>query len=119
MSRTLTRIQATFVETCARRLQNGMEIICIKSDRDRDRAQQTRVAVGTRCHLIHLFALDANTQLQSIFSVDLVKTVPVALGFADNNAKDIIVFGLFDGQMYVPLSQMSQTEPVLISLVSP
>jgi hypothetical protein len=119
MSRTLTRIQATFVETCARHLQNGMEIICIKSDCDCDWAQQTHVAVGTRCHLVHLFALDANTQLQSIFSLDLVKTVPVALSFTDNNAKDIIVFRLFDGQMYILLSQMSQTEPVLISLVSP
>jgi hypothetical protein len=34
--------------------------------------------------------------------VELNVTVPKAIGFADNAAKDIYVFGLFNGQMFVP-----------------
>jgi hypothetical protein len=88
-----------FVETYVQRVQNGEEILCIASDRDR--TQLTRVAIGTRCKLLHVCTLGTNADLEPAFSVDLVKTVPVALGFADNNAKDIIVFGMFDGLVYV------------------
>jgi hypothetical protein len=104
-----------FVETYDQRVRNGEEILCITSDRDR--AQQTRVAIGTRCRFLHVCTLGANAKLLPLFSMFLEKTVPIALGFADNNAKDIIVFGMYDGLMYVRSSQKSQT--VLISLVTP
>ena len=97
----LTRTQTRFVETFDQRLSRGKEILCIKSGRDR--AQQTRVAVGTRSRIVHLFILESNGTLEPCYSVDLDKTVPVSLGFADNT--DIIVFGLYDGKMYVPSTQ--------------
>jgi hypothetical protein len=96
----LTRIQTRFVETFDQHLMKGQEIVCVTSDRDR--AAQIRVAVGTRCRIVHVFILGANAKLQSVFSVDLETTVPIALGFAGNNTNDLIVFGMFDGKMYVP-----------------
>lgn len=36
-----------------------------------------------------------------VFSVQLGTTVPEALGFADNVAMDLFIFGLFNGYLYV------------------
>lgn len=93
--RRLTGTQNLFTETHTRRLLKGGEIVCMASDL----AQDTRIAVGTRCRIVHVFKLDTNMEFQSVFSVSLELTVPITLGFADNNAKDVIVFGLFNGQV--------------------
>ncbi|KAF8574433.1 hypothetical protein K439DRAFT_1624328 [Ramaria rubella] len=68
-----------------------------------------RIAIATRDSMVQVWKVDATGTLHSVFSVQLNGTVPRAVGFADafnkdtpNKEflnKDILVFGLFDGNM--------------------
>lgn len=60
-----------------------------------------RVAVGTRDKVVQVLKIDAKGELQSVFCIRLEGTVPIAVAFADNTAKDVYVFGLYNGQVYV------------------
>jgi WD40 repeat protein len=78
-----------------KRLGTGKEITCLAWDTS-DRVD-FKLATGTRDSLIQVWTLNSNAQLQSIFAVQLGKTVPSSLAFADNDDQDVLVFGLFDG----------------------
>ena len=59
---------------------------------------------GTRDKYVQLWKYDSKG-LQVIFAVERLEVTAVlakAIHFADNAAKDIYVFGLFNGQMLVP-----------------
>ncbi|KAF8591537.1 hypothetical protein K439DRAFT_1611184 [Ramaria rubella] len=69
------------------------------------------IAIATHDSMVQVWKVDARGTLHSVFSVQLNGTVPRAVGFADafnkdapNKEflnKDILVFGLFDGNMHV------------------
>lgn len=59
----------------------------------------SRVAIGMRDRIVQVYRLDSAGLLHPIFSVQLDKSVPVALSFCDNAARDVMVFGLFDGKV--------------------
>ena len=58
-----------------------------------------RIAVGTRDKAVEVFKLDSKGELIAVFCVRLETTVPIAVAFVDNTARDILVFGLYDGKM--------------------
>jgi hypothetical protein len=60
-----------------------------------------RLAIGTRDRLVQVWDLDSKGKMQSVFSVQLNVTVPKAVAFAENRARDIYIFGLYDGNVHV------------------
>ncbi|KAG2342973.1 WD40 repeat-like protein [Suillus weaverae] len=87
-------IDKCFQEICTRRLGSGFKITCISWDSTSSDVNM-RIAVGMRDKIVQVLILNANSQLQSVFSVRLDNTVPKSVVFADN--RDIYVFGLYDG----------------------
>jgi hypothetical protein len=59
-----------------------------------------RVATGTRDSVVQVWSFDSNEGLRPLFSVQLSTTVPRTLGFVDNTAQDLYVFGLYNGNWY-------------------
>ena len=59
-----------------------------------------RLAIGTRDKLVQVWKLDLKGQLHSVFSVQLDVTILKGVAFSENN-RDIYVFGLYDGNLYV------------------
>jgi hypothetical protein len=51
--------------------------------------------------LVQVWKFDSKAQLHSVFSVQLDMTVPKAVAFAGDGSKDVYVFGVFDGNLYV------------------
>lgn len=88
--------QGGFMEQTSRRLGSGQEIICIATDQSRQGNQ--RLIIGTRDKMVLVIDIDARGQLVPVLSVQLDKTVPKGVAFAEN-AEDIYVFGLFEGNM--------------------
>lgn len=82
------------------RTGNGKEITCLAQNSSEDRA--TRFLLGTRDQRVQVWKFDKQ-KLKPLLSVQLDKTVPKAVEFAENT-KDVIVFGLFDGKVYVVMS---------------
>lgn len=64
--------------------------------------------------MVQVLEMDARGQLLPIFSVKLDKTVPKGVAFADN-ANDVYVFGLFEGDVYVPRVFDNHKFPYLLS----
>jgi hypothetical protein len=60
-----------------------------------------RLQWGTWDKVIQVLKIITKSELQSVFSIKLEITVPIAISFADNTAKDIYVLGLFNGQLWV------------------
>lgn len=58
-----------------------------------------RIVTGSRDRVVGVLDFDSQALLHAVFTVQLDSTVPKSLGFARNTKKDIIVFGLYDGQM--------------------
>lgn len=58
-----------------------------------------RIATGCRDRSILVWHLDALNRLKSVFSIQLNNTVPKGLSFVDGAARDLQIFGLFDGLM--------------------
>jgi L-cysteine desulfidase len=73
----------------------GREIICITHSH----GNITRIALGTRDRVVEVFKIDAKGELNVVFCVQLDTTVPIAITFVDNTARDVLVFGLYDGKM--------------------
>ena len=82
------------------RTGNGKEITCLAQNSSEDRA--TRFLLGTRDQQVQVWKLDKQ-KLKPLLSVQLDKTVPKAIEFAENTI-NVIVFGLFDGKVYVVTS---------------
>ena len=54
------------------------------------------VLTGTRDRCVQVWALDSRYNLSNIFSVELPATVPRAVY---SHGADILVFGMYDGEM--------------------
>lgn len=59
--------------------------------------------IGTRDKIVQVWNFDPKGTLHNVFSVELGTTVPRDVGFVNNATKDVYVFGLFNGQMFVTL----------------
>ena len=55
-----------------------------------------QVLTGTRDRCVQVWALDSRYNLSNIFSVELPATVPRAVY---SHGADILVFGMYDGEM--------------------
>ena len=81
------------------RIAKGGEILSLAVDISGGIA--TRIATGTRDKCVQVWLFDSSSRtLQSVHSKaygDDKSIVPKALAFADNEAKDLYVFGLYDG----------------------
>jgi hypothetical protein len=73
----------------------GREIICITHSH----GNITHIALGTQDRVIEVFKIDVKWELNVVFCVQLDTTVPIAITFVDNMARDVLVFGLYDGKM--------------------
>ena len=82
------------------RTGNGKEIMCLAQNSSEDRA--TRFLLGTRDQRVQVWKL-GKQKLKPLLSVQLDKTVPKAIKYAENTI-NIIVFGLFDGKVYMVTS---------------
>ena len=81
------------------RIAKGGEILSLAVDISGGIA--TQIATGTRDKCVQVWLFDSSSRtLQSVHSKaygDDKSIVPKALAFADNEAKDLYVFGLYDG----------------------
>lgn len=55
--------------------------------------------MGTRDGVVEVFKIDAKGELNVVFCIQLESTVPISVSFIDNTARDVLVFGLYDGKM--------------------
>ena len=79
---------------------NGKEITCLAQNSPEDRA--TQFLLGTQDQQVQVWRL-GKQKLKPLLLVQLDKTVPKAIEFTENTI-NIIVFGLFDGKVYVVTS---------------
>ncbi|KAF8580039.1 hypothetical protein K439DRAFT_1620104 [Ramaria rubella] len=87
--------QENFEEVWSNRIRKGFEITCITCNNT-----SGRIAIGTRDSIVQVWNLDSNEGLRPLFSVQLDSTVPKSLGFVDNMAQDLYVFGMYNGQWH-------------------
>jgi hypothetical protein len=78
-----------------KRIGAGGEIICIAPEE-----ATARIAIGTRDRIVQVWNYNLKSGLQSVFSVQLDASIPKAVEFVDNTARDVYVFGLYDGLWY-------------------
>ncbi|EKM60211.1 uncharacterized protein PHACADRAFT_189346 [Phanerochaete carnosa HHB-10118-sp] len=88
--------QETFELLEHRRIGNGKEIVAVAFGPTDHYA--AKFVTGTRNKLIHVWSLQHNRQLISLFTVELPRTVPIGLSFVDNASHDIRVVGIWDGK---------------------
>jgi hypothetical protein len=88
----LTASQGDFEEFWCKRVGTGFEITCIMCNH-----ASGRVTIGTRDRIVQVWSFDSTDGLRPLFSVQLDITVPKTLGFVDNTAQDLYVFGLYNG----------------------
>ena len=88
-----------FEELVARRIGTGTgtEILAIASDGSL--AELARIVLGTQDRLVQVHRVDSRAQLHPVFSIQLSITVPWRVSFVNNTARDVYVFGIYNGQM--------------------
>ncbi len=81
-----------------RRLGNGQEIIALACEGTR--SSEARLAIGSRDMTIQNWVIDVQQiKATPLFSINLGRTIPKSLAFADNRTKDLYVFGMYDGKL--------------------
>jgi hypothetical protein len=80
----------------SRRIGTGKEIMCLTCDHT---GNDTRIASGTRDRRIQVWAFDFKGPLIPIFSVELATTIPRTINFNHAASRNILVFGMYDGEM--------------------
>lgn len=94
-------VKARFEELFSKWLGNGYEIICISIGA---LPSALHIAAGTRDCVVQVWKYDESTHLlANVFSVQLDATVPSSLSFLNNASRDVKVFGLYNGYVYVEL----------------
>ncbi|KAF8582871.1 hypothetical protein K439DRAFT_1350110, partial [Ramaria rubella] len=73
----------------------GFEITCIMCNNT-----SGHIAISRRDSIVQVWNFDSNEGLRPLFSVQLDSTVPKSLGFVDNMAQDLYVFGMYNGQWH-------------------
>jgi hypothetical protein len=96
-----------FIESIlTRKIGFSSQIACIISKTYTQ--SPVRLAVGTRNKCIQVFTFNHKKSIQPLFAIKLEVTVPVLLGFVDNPRKDLYIFGLYNGYLYMlPMSLSS------------
>ncbi|KAF8578669.1 hypothetical protein K439DRAFT_1621132 [Ramaria rubella] len=84
--------EGNFKEVWSNQIGKGFEITCNNAS--------GRIAIGTRDSIVQVWNFDSNEGLHPLFSVQLDSTVPKSLGFVDNTAQDLYVFGMYNGQWH-------------------
>lgn len=90
--------QDRFIEVFEKRLADGVEITALACANGN--GTETRIAVGTRKCVIQVFQYDGRGDVTPIFSIRLERVVSSSLSFTSNR-RDVLVFGMYDGAMYV------------------
>ncbi|KAF8573981.1 WD40 repeat-like protein [Ramaria rubella] len=85
--------EGNFEEVWSNRIGKGFEITCIMCNN-----ASGCIAISTRDSIVQVWNFDSNKGLRPLFSVQLDSTVPKSLGFVDNTAQDLYVFGMYNGQ---------------------
>jgi WD40 repeat protein len=80
----------------SRRIGTGKEIMCLTYDHTGD---DTRIATGTRDRRVQVWAFDFKGPLIPIFSVELSTTIPRTVNFNRTPGRNVLVFGMYDGEM--------------------
>jgi WD40 repeat protein len=80
----------------SRRIGTGKEIMCLTYDHTGD---DTRIATGTRDRRVQVWAFDFKGPLIPIFSVELSTTIPCTVNFNRTPGRNLLVFGMYDGEM--------------------
>lgn len=88
----------TFTEVYAKRLGTGAEITCLAID-DSHFQHSFNIVTGTRGSFVQLWNYDFSN-LTSVFSVLVSRTIPKAVAFSRNRT-EIYMFDLHKGEMYV------------------
>lgn len=83
------------MEVHTQRAGRGKEITSLAKNKPPGRPLQ--IAAGTEDRLVLLYTLDG-TRLVPVFSVQMDKSIPASIAFAENK-EDILLFGLRDGMM--------------------
>lgn len=85
-----------FEEVTVLRLVNQAEITGLSFD-----TATNRLLVCHRDLVVQAWAVERSLQLQNIFSVTIESFIPKAVAWGDfkNNEREILAFGLYDGQM--------------------
>jgi WD40 repeat protein len=87
----LTSATPEFEETLARRVGTGQEVMAISWCKRSD-----QLVTATYDRRVQLWTVGAKYTLTNIFSVELPTTVPRAVYF---HGTDVLVFGMYDGEM--------------------
>ncbi|KAF8580525.1 hypothetical protein K439DRAFT_1356777, partial [Ramaria rubella] len=87
--------QGNFEEVWSNQIGKCFEIMCIMCNN-----ASGCIAIGTRDSIVQVWNFDSNEGLRPLFSVQLDSTVPKSLGFVDNMAQDLYVFGMYNGQWH-------------------
>lgn len=85
-----------YQEICAQRLGGGFEITCIACDTAWSEPG-ARVVIGMRDSVIQVLLLNANSQLQPVFSGRMNHTIPKSITFSHRGF--VYIFGLYDGNV--------------------
>ncbi|KAF8573555.1 hypothetical protein K439DRAFT_1375051, partial [Ramaria rubella] len=59
-----------------------------------------QIAIGTCDRIVQVWSINTMEVLRPVFSVQLDTTVPKTLQFVHNMAKDLYIFGLYNGQWH-------------------
>ena len=63
------------------------------------RETAVRLAVGTQDRLVQVWTVDSSFGMTIVFNTELKTTVPKSITLVDNTARDVLVYGIFDGKM--------------------
>ncbi|KAF8592420.1 hypothetical protein K439DRAFT_1610227 [Ramaria rubella] len=79
----------------------GYPVYCGQTAEDFEELWCKRVGTGFEVTIMQVWSIDATEVLCPVFSVQLDTTVPKTLGFVHNMAKDLYVFGLYNGRWHM------------------
>lgn len=82
----------------SKRIGTGKEIMCLTYDHS---GNDTRIATGTRDKRVQVWSFDFKGPLIPVFSIELSTTIPRMINFNRTASRHILVFGMYDGEMYV------------------
>ena len=83
---------------CSRRIGSGAEITYIATDEAEDTSY--RIAIAAYDGRVQMWIVDSQFEQKTIFSIQIVGTIPRALTVLLDSSQNLLVFSLEDGDMY-------------------
>lgn len=93
----------------SRRIGTGKEIMCLTYDHA---GNDTRIATGTRDKRVQVWSFDFRGPLIPIFSIELSTTIPRTINFNRTASRDLLVFGMYDGEVYVNVTILTDNSDI-------